>query len=59
MSSKIKLSPEALEAKRAYSRKWNREHPERCREAQRRYWERKAAQIAEAKKKEGEDDEKR
>lgn len=31
-------------ARNAYKRRWAREHPEKVKEACRRYWERKAAQ---------------
>lgn len=34
----VKLSPEALEAKKAYNRKWRKAHPEKVREYQNRYW---------------------
>lgn len=34
-----KLSPEAVEAKRAYNREWRRAHPEKVLEYQNRYWE--------------------
>jgi hypothetical protein len=44
-----KLSAKALEARRAYKRRWQRENPERNAEYQRKYWEKRAAQIAEQK----------
>jgi hypothetical protein len=40
-----KLSVEALEARRAYKRKWQRENPERNAEYQRRYWEKRATLL--------------
>lgn len=36
----------AAEARRAYKRKWTKEHPEKVREYQQRYWEKKAAEAA-------------
>lgn len=38
------LSPAAREKQRAYNREWNRRNPEKRREINRRYWERKAAE---------------
>ncbi len=38
----------AKEARRAYKRKWNAEHKEKVKEYQRKYWERRAAKLAEA-----------
>lgn len=35
------LTPEALEARRAYYREYQKAHPEKVREYQRKYWERK------------------
>lgn len=39
------ISEKAREARNAYQRKWNREHPDKVREHQRRYWEKKAAEL--------------
>lgn len=39
------LSNQAKEARRAYLREWRRKNPEKVRESNRRYWERKAAQL--------------
>ena len=36
------LSPEAKEARRQYHREWTAKNPDRVREINRRYWERKA-----------------
>ena len=41
------MTMEALEARRAYQRKWGRENKEKRREYNRAYWERKAARLAE------------
>ena len=41
-----KLSFAALEARRAYKRRWARENRERVREYNARYWERRAAREA-------------
>ena len=40
------LSNQAKEAQRAYLREWRRKNPEKVRESNRRYWERKAQQMA-------------
>lgn len=40
------LSNKAKEAQRAYLREWRRKNPEKVRENNRRYWERKAEQMA-------------
>ena len=42
-----KLSEAAKQARREYHAKWQREHPEAVRESHRRYWEKKAAALAE------------
>lgn len=50
------MTKEALEARRAYKREWNRRNPEKIKAAQERYWQKKAAQAAEQdehKEKEG------
>lgn len=39
------MSEEALEARRAYKRKWAKEHPETVRASQERYWQRKAEEM--------------
>lgn len=36
----------AREAKRAYERKWRREHPDRVRLYRERYWTKKAAEVS-------------
>lgn len=40
------MTEQAKEARRAYKREWNRRNKERVREAQARYWERRAAKAA-------------
>ena len=40
------LSNQAKEAQRAYLREWRRKNPEKVQENNRRYWERKAQQMA-------------
>ena len=48
------MTEKALEARRAYKRKWAREHPEQVRAAQERYWTKRAEQAeAEAAAAEG------
>lgn len=42
------MNEQALEARRAYKREWNRKNKEKVKAAQARYWERKAAAAAEA-----------
>lgn len=37
---------EAKAAAAAYAREWRKRNPDKCREYQRRYWERKAAEAA-------------
>ena len=39
------LTDKAREARNAYQREWNRKNREKVREHQRRYWERKAAEL--------------
>ena len=39
------FSEKARAAQRAYLREWRRKNPEKVRESNRRYWERKAAQL--------------
>lgn len=35
------LNEKAIEARRAYKRKWAKEHPEKVKAAQERYWQKK------------------
>lgn len=42
------MTEEARKAQREYFRKWRRENPDKVREAKRRYWEKKAAEAAQA-----------
>lgn len=42
------MTERAREARRAYKREWNRKNPDKVREAQERYWERKAQAAQEA-----------
>lgn len=37
-----------IEARRTYQKKWRAEHKDRVREHNRRFWEKKAAEMAEA-----------
>lgn len=39
------MTEAAKKARREYIRKWRRDHPEKVRETNRRYWEKKAAQM--------------
>lgn len=41
----MQLTESAKAARREYKRKWAQAHPEKVREQQRRYWERRAAQA--------------
>ena len=43
------LSPEAAAARRAYRREWNRKNPEKLRQYNRTFWERKAAEYRAAR----------
>lgn len=49
MSNQIKLSPEALEVRRAYQREYYRndykKNPEKYKQRRARYWEKKAAEL--------------
>lgn len=45
------LSDEAREARNAYRREWYAKNKDKAREQQERYWTRKAAELAEEKKK--------
>lgn len=40
------LSQRALEARREYQRQWCKKNPDKVRERNRTYWERKAARMA-------------
>lgn len=42
----MQQSLEAKAAAAAYAREWRKKHPEKCREYQQRYWQRKAAEAA-------------
>lgn len=42
MAKMIELSEAAREAKREYYRQWRKRNPDRKRESDRRYWEKKA-----------------
>ena len=42
------LSPEAKEARRKYHREWTAKNPDKVREINRRFWERKAQEDAAA-----------
>lgn len=48
------MTDEAKAARRAYLAAWRKKNPERVKEQNRRYWEKKAAQIATAER--GSDD---
>ena len=38
------MTPAAIEARRAYKRRWNAQNPDKQREYMARYWEKKAAE---------------
>lgn len=40
------MNEKAVEARRAYKRKWARENPDKVRQQQERYWAKKAAEQA-------------
>ena len=42
------MTEQAAEARRIYKRQWAKSHPDKIREQQRKYWEKKAAKAAEA-----------
>ena len=42
------MNEAAKEARRAYKRKWNREHPDKVKQYQANYWNRKAQEAAAA-----------
>ena len=44
------MTEQAIAARRAYRRKWAKEHPELVRAQQERYWKRKAEREAAAEK---------
>lgn len=44
------MSAEAKAARRAYKREWNRKNAAKCREYERRYWQRKADKAKAANK---------
>lgn len=46
--SKTKLSKEALEARKNYHREWQKANPEKIKEYQVNYWNKKALQAQEA-----------
>ncbi len=46
------MTAEQKEAKRAYHREWAKKNPEKIKAAQERFWERKAQELAEKRKKE-------
>lgn len=48
----LEIKEKAADAKRAYQREWYAKNRDKCRERNRRYWEKKALQAAEAKSKE-------
>lgn len=47
MTAKIKLSAEALEARRRYGREWRSRNPEKVRQYTARHWEKLAATVDE------------
>lgn len=47
--SKGKLDEQARRAQREYLREWRRRNPDRVKEANRRYWEKRAARLASEK----------
>ncbi len=46
MQNKAEMTPEAIEARRAYKRAWNKKNRDKVKAATARYWERKAAKMA-------------
>lgn len=42
---KSELSNEALEIRRAYYREWRKKNPDKVREKNRKYWEKKAEEL--------------
>lgn len=49
----MQQSTEARAAAAAYAREWRKKNPDKCREAKRRYWEKKAAAAKKPPVKEG------
>lgn len=49
------MTDQALEARRAYKRKWARDNKDKVKAAQERYWERRAEQEAAEKQPGGQD----
>lgn len=43
------MTEEAIQARRDYKRRWAREHPEKTKEYQRRYWQKKGQKAAAAR----------
>ena len=43
----IELSQQALDARREYQKRWRKANKDKIREINRRYWERRAAKMAE------------
>lgn len=39
------MNDKAIQARREYKRKWNAEHRDKVKEYQRKYWEKKAAEL--------------
>lgn len=39
------MNEQALKARREYKRKWNREHPDKVKEYNARYWEKRAQNM--------------
>ncbi len=39
------MTPEGIEARRAYYRKWAKEHRDKIRAAQERYWEKRSRRM--------------
>lgn len=42
------MTAEAMKARKAYKKKWQQDNPEKVKQYQSKYWERKAAAAAEA-----------
>lgn len=42
------MTAEAIKARKAYKKKWQQDNPEKVKQYQCRYWEKKAAAAAEA-----------
>lgn len=49
------MNESAKEARRAYKRKWAKEHPDKVRRYQQNYWEKKARKLEGAENESGED----